>query len=810
MRTQALVVTGHGGSAMSSNVDSRQRYKVPRNPCPICGGGDNMPRGQGKRCSGFTSTDGEYAHCSREEHAGSLSPEAEGTYAHRLKGECKCGMTHNPAPAAVVIPMRAEIEATYDYTDEGGELLFQVVREVGKRFKQRQPVGDSWVWHLSTGPCKRMACPCHSHTLREVRRVPYHLVELLAAPPDKPICIAEGERDVDRLRSLGAVATCNPGGAGKLKTWKTVAEDLRGVCKDRVVYVIADADEPGRKHAREQAENLIGSAKRIFVKEPPAPHKDISDLLDAGGGFADLVPVEWSGSHTTEPPAPPGDPPPPPPGEPAEGGITADYTDLRNSEHLVEWHGSVLRFIGTWQKWLAWDGARWNMDDLGRSFECAKEVSRRLMSEAHDEYKKAHEEVKSAKESGDKERQSRAKDNVGLAESAMKHATKSQGSGRLAAMLDVSRSDPRVALHHDVLNVEPMTVNVLNGTINLRTGELKPHKQEDLITKIVPVEYDPSAKAPIWEAFLMRVMDGKEELVSFLQRAIGYGLTGCVHEHVLFFCYGNGANGKSTFLGTVHSLLGDYAVAAPRGLLFRARNERHPTELASLHGRRFVTCSEIEDGQAFDESLTKDLTGGDPITARRMREDFWTFPPTHKLWLAGNHRPVVRGDDEGIWRRMRLIPFTVTIPEPDRDTSLPEKLRAELPGILAWSVQGALQWAKGGLRAPDIVRDATAAYRAENDVLGQFFRERVVVKKGETVPRSELRSAYELWCQEIGAEPLGARRLASRLRERAAAEGVTLKETSMNVPLNGKNYPVSAWNGIRLLKDVERMAGEPS
>jgi putative DNA primase/helicase len=799
---------------VSTNVGSRQRYKVPRNPCPICGGGDNLPRGQGKRCSGFASTDGEYAHCSREELAGSLPLEDEGTFAHRIKGDCKCGMTHSPAPAAIVIPMRAEIEATYDYTNEVGELLFQVVREAGKRFKQRQPYGESWIWHLSPAPCKRKTCLCHMRTLHEVRRVPYHLVELIAAHPDKPIIICEGEKDVDRLRSLAtfsAAATCNPGGAGKLKTWNTVAEDLRYVCKDRTVYVISDADEPGRKHAREHAENIAGSAARVFVKQPPCPYKDISDLLDAGGGFADLIALEWSGSDSERPPPPDGGGGgQPPTDDPSDGGVTGDYTDLRNSEHLIEWHGSVLRFIGTWQKWLAWDGARWNMDDLGRSFECAKEVSRRLMSEARDEYKNACQEVERAKESGDASRRAKSRNDMDQAEAAMKHATKSQGSGRLSAMLDVSRSDPKVALHHDVLNVDPMLINVLNGTINLRTGELQPHTQEALITKLASVAYDPSAKAPTWEAFLLRVMAGNTELVSFLQRAIGYGLTGCVHEHVLFFAYGNGANGKSTFLGTVHALLGDYAVAAPRGLLFRARNERHPTELASLHGRRFVTCSEIEEGQAFDESLTKDLTGGDPITARRMREDFWTFPPTHKLWLAGNHRPVVRGDDEGIWRRMRLIPFTVTIPEADRDTALPEKLRAELPGLLAWAVQGCLQWVRDGLRAPTLVRDATAAYRAENDVLGQFLRERVRIDMSGMVSRAELRSTYEIWCREMGAEPVGARRLASRLRERAAAEGVTLHETSVKLPYNGKDYPVSAWKGIRLLSDTERMSGKPN
>ena len=369
-------------------------------------------------------------------------------------------------------------------------------------------------------------------------------------------------------------------------------------------------------------------------------------------------------------------------------------------------------------------------------------------------------------------------------------------------MLEVAKSDPMVVIHHDVLDSDTMLFNASNGTVNLRTGQLQPHRQMDLLTKMSPVVFDPNAKAPVWEQFLFRALSGNVELVDFLQRAVGYALTGSVQEHVLFFCYGNGANGKSTFLGTLHSLLGEYAAPAPRGMLFRSKGtERHPTELATLHGLRFVTCSEIEEGQAFDEALVKDLTGGDRISARRMNEDFWSFAPTHKLFLAGNHRPVVRGDDEGIWRRMRLIPFTVTIPESERDAMLPEKLRAELPGILAWAVRGCVAWNAGGLQAPGTVKSATAQYRDENDVLGQFFRERVRIEERATVPRAFLRESYEFWCREIGAEPVGPRRLASRLRERAAAEHVTISDTTVRID---GGHVVNAWKGVRLLTNEEK------
>ncbi|MGH7297568.1 MAG: DNA primase family protein, partial [Polyangiaceae bacterium] len=283
-------------------------------------------------------------------------------------------------------------------------------------------------------------------------------------------------------------------------------------------------------------------------------------------------------------------------------------------------------------------------------------------------------------------------------------------------------------------------------------------------------------------------------LVAYLQRLVGYALTGSVREHVLIFFYGGGANGKSTFLSTVHALLGDYATPAPRGLLFRSRGERHPTERATLFGRRFVTCSEIEEGQIFDEALTKDLTGGDPLECRRMREDFWSYQPTHKLFLAGNHKPMVRGNDEGIWRRMRLVPWLVTIPEAERDRELPAKLAAELAGILRWAVEGCLAWQRIGLAAPLAVRSATDGYRQENDTLGEFFRLHVVFEAAATIVRRELREAYEAWCTENGHPPFAARRFSARLREHGVVDGCVRRGTKV----------LDGWKNVRLMTDIEK------
>ncbi len=467
---------------------------------------------------------------------------------------------------------------------------------------------------------------------------------------------------------------------------------------------------------------------------------------------------------------------------------TAERTDLANAERLVALEGHVLRYIGAWKKGLAWDGQRWAIDDSGHWERAAVRTAQTMLDEAREEFL-ALPPLDADSSADDKKKHKEAKQNHAW-------AVQTQSAKLLRNMTGLAQKAETLAFGHEALDADPWLLNVQNGTVDLRTGELREHRREDMITKLAPVDYDPDAPCPVWLAFLERVMGGNTELIDYLQRMIGYALTGSVQEHILGFFFGGGANGKSTFLGTIHAMLGDYASPAPRGLLFRSRGDRHPTELASLHGRRFVTCSEIEDGQTFDEALTKDLTGGDPIECRRMREDFWTFQPTHKLFLAGNHKPTVRGDDEGIWRRMRLIPWLVTIPEAERDPQLPQRLRAELAGVLRWAVEGCLAWQKRGLNEPRAVREATANYREENDVLGEFFRLQVTFVSGSSIPRKDLREAYETFCKESGMEPYGAKRFASRLREKSVKETTVRRGTSV----------VNGWSGVRLATDAEREA----
>jgi putative DNA primase/helicase len=465
-------------------------------------------------------------------------------------------------------------------------------------------------------------------------------------------------------------------------------------------------------------------------------------------------------------------------------GKTATCSDVGNAERFVKKHGDAVRYVTTWGAWVSWDGSRWASDASCGVEALAKETARDICEWSTTK-------LADAIKLGNTDKTKRA-------EALVKWATKSQSSQRLAAMTQVARSTPSIAVAHTRLDSDPMLLNVANGTVDLRTGALRKHDARDLLTKIAPVVFDDRATCPTFDAFLLKVMGGNAELVDYLARIVGYALTGEVRDHVLVFFYGaTGANGKSTFLGTMQVMLGDYAAPASRGLLFSGKGE-HPTALAALCGKRFVTCSEIQDGQQFDEALVKDLTGGDQITARRMREDPWTYSPTHKLFIAGNHKPQVRGDDGGIWRRIKLVPWTVTIPEAERDTHLPEKLRAELPGIMAWAVRGCLAWQERGLDTPKAVRDATAAYRDESDTLGQFFRLSVVFERDASVARKEIREAYELFCSENGAAPFGAMRFAQRLREHGVSE--------KSIHLGPKC--INGWKGVRLALEAERAAAQ--
>ncbi len=308
-----------------------------------------------------------------------------------------------------------------------------------------------------------------------------------------------------------------------------------------------------------------------------------------------------------------------------------------------------------------------------------------------------------------------------------------------------------------------------NGTIDLRSGLLRHHDPNDLITKIAPVDYDPAADAPVFQACLERVLPDPEVRM-FLQQYAGYSLTGDITEQVIVIFHGNGANAKSTILRVLQDMLGDYARSAEPELLL-VRGGSHPTGVADLLGARMVVSSEIGDGRRLAEATVKQLTGGYRIKARFMRQDFFEFAPTHKMWVAANHRPEIRGTDFAIWRRVLIVPFTVTIPHDEQDRHLLERLQQELPGILRWAVDGCLMWQRQGLSRPNAIMEATDSYRAEQDIIAAFLSDRCIMDDGCCVSAADIFRAYTGWAQINGESVVSQKQLGQALTEKGLHRG---------------------------------------
>ena len=438
-----------------------------------------------------------------------------------------------------------------------------------------------------------------------------------------------------------------------------------------------------------------------------------------------------------------------------------NLTDLGNAERFIARHGPDIRYCYAWSRWMVWTGTRWVRDEAGRAHRLAKETVRGIYQEA-----------------AGAEDENRRK-------ALAKHAARSEAEAKIRAMLELAKSE--VPASPDEFDSAPWLLNAPNGTVDLRTGELREHRREDLLTKMAGAAYNPTAAAPTWAATLEHALPS-QALRWFFKKLAGYAFSGDVSEHILAVLYGTGANGKSTILNALLAAAGDYGMQAAPDLLV-AKKGSHPTEVADLFGMRLVASIEVEDGRRLAESLVKQLTGGDKVRARRMRQDFWQFDPTHKVFMAVNHKPEIRGTDTAIWRRLRLIPFEQTIPPAEQDKKLPQKLEAELPGILRWALEGCLEWQREGLQAPEEVRKATGAYRSEMDVIGAFLQDECEIGHEFREPFTTLYKRYEEWCEEGGERAETRRKFNARLKERGRFE-------ARRSGPGGSNE----WHGLRLLK----------
>lgn len=437
-------------------------------------------------------------------------------------------------------------------------------------------------------------------------------------------------------------------------------------------------------------------------------------------------------------------------------------TDAGNAARLIEVAGDQLRFVHAWGRWLVYLEGRWTVD-VGDALvtEHAKEVARGLfllLPDCADETKKK----------------------------LFNAAVRAESASGIAAMIRLARAIRGVIIDHEDLDADPYLLNVRNGTVDLRTGRLRTHDPADLLTLQCPVDFDPDATAPLWNECLER-WQPDPNMRAYLQLEAGAGATGIPTETVSIH-FGAGANGKSKYFGGIQHVLGPYAAVPDKSLLMQQPHQQHPTVKAALFRKRFIVASESKAADALDDEHVKSLTGGDRLLARRMREDFWEFAPTHTLVLFSNHRPTIHGSDEGVWRRVRLFPWEVTIPENERDLHLAEKLQKEAPGILAWTVEGARRFLEEGFDPPDTVRAATDRYRIEEDVVGRFVDEVLKIVDGWTWS-SDIRDALDRWCTDEGVPPISMNDVAAVLEERGC--------TSKRQTIGGRRGTL--WVGVGLL-----------
>ena len=418
-------------------------------------------------------------------------------------------------------------------------------------------------------------------------------------------------------------------------------------------------------------------------------------------------------------------------------------TDIGNAERLIALHGHDIRYVDVLGGWHVFDGRRWVRDETRQVERYAKNTVRSIYDEARstmdDQYRML----------------------------LVKHGVASEAAARIVAMIQMAQAEPGITIRQSDLDRDPFLLNVANGTLDLHTMELREHRREDLMTKIASVMYDPEATCPTWLAFLNRIFAGDAELIEFVKRFVGYALTGDVREQIFLLFYGTGANGKSTFLETLGALLGDYAMQSAFDTFISKQTSSGPRDdVARLAGSRLVRAAENEEGKRLDESLIKALTGGEKITARHLWARYFEFAPTFKVVLSGNHKPVVRGSDHGLWRRVRLVPFVVTSPEEERDPQLPQKLLAELPGILNWALSGLGEWWEKGLGMPSAVKAATESYREDSDTIGRFIEDKCLVGPGRKCVVGPLYKAYQEWAEAEGLHAVSQVRFGRAFDER--------------------------------------------
>ncbi len=652
-----------------------------------------------------------------------------------------------------------------------GQLVGRVTSHPPKRKKAEAPVDElgpaTAKWDYLDAAGNLIACVYRYDPApgrKEFR--PWDAKRRKMAPPDpRPLynqpgianaeqaILVEGEKCAQALIEAGTVATTAMHGANA-PVDKTDWSPLAG----KAVLIWPDRDKPGFGYAEAASQAvLMAGATSCAILLPPDDKPEGWDAADALAEGFDVVGFIATGprmavqSLSEEIPDPPF----------SEG--ADDQGDQEHSVwgsedglavHFTRRYQRDWRYVALWGKWLMWDGRRWRAEETLAATDLIRQVCR----------------------------------HTSLRTDNPKLAAKLAASSTIGGVERLARSDRRHAATSDEWDADIWLLNTPGGVVDLRTGRMRPHDRADRMTKIAAAT--PQGSSPLWLDFIEQITQGDREYAEYLQRFAGYCLTGSTQEHALFFLYGTGANGKSVFVNTLFTLLGDYAANAPMDTFMETRGDRHPTDLAGLRGARFVGATETEQGRRWNESKIKEITGGDRVSARFMRQDFFTYLPQFKLVIAGNHKPAIRNIDEAMKRRLHLVPFTLTIPEDKRDRTLPARLLKEGDGILAWALEGCLAWQAQGLRQPQCVADATDEYFDEEDTIGEFLEEEC---QQHPQAREAVADVFERWRQraEKRSEYIGTSRwLVQQLLRRGFQRGRTSNgaKALLGLSLKPKDY----------------------
>ncbi|MDA9010220.1 phage/plasmid primase, P4 family [bacterium] len=443
-------------------------------------------------------------------------------------------------------------------------------------------------------------------------------------------------------------------------------------------------------------------------------------------------------------------------------------TDTGNMERFVDQHQGYLRSLGTIKTWLVWDGTRWKPSDYAEVFKFALETVESIKTE-----------VEEAEDFLD-------------AQTLQKWSLTSQSEPKMRAMLNMASNHPLLVSKASSFDKQKMKLNCLNGIVDLKTGQLNQRTSDDLHTKVIGTNFNPQAKCPNFDKFIKEVFGSDGELISWIQRAFGYSLTGSAQEQVLFICYGTGANGKSTLLETISKILSDYSTNADFEMFLSNQKSdvRVMEAVGELKGIRLALASEVDASKRFNESLVKRLTGGDTLRGTRLHMGAFQFEPQHKLWFLCNHIPFARDGSHGFWRRIKVIPFAQQFQGASLDSSLPDKLWAEREGILAWMIRGAVAWAKElqktnattGLGPCKAIDQSIEEYRYDNDLSARFIED-CLVRDNDfgSIGARELYFAYQRWWsdnsdEDTPSEGIFSRRMEERgLKKTRTKAGVVYK-----------------------------------